>query len=363
MRSRNSDWKNNMNKPREVALDRSRQFAASRAGKKTRQYDIQNFRISLKQWRMLHAVIDCGGFSDAAEFLHLSQSAISYTIGKLQDQLGISLLKVEGRKAQITEEGKALLQRSRGLLKAAIELESYAENLRKGWHPDVRLVVEHHFPPDLLMLALRKFALARPNVRVHLDEVAMPQAVEALNEHTADFAICSDVPVGFLADPLIEVDYVAVAHSSHPLFALGRAIDAADLQRHMQIVICHPKEAIRHGLRTHSFEYAHCWRVSGFDSALEALREGLGYVWLPYYRVRKYLDGGLAVLPMQEEWTHKTNFYLVHGRPWVSDLSARKLAEILCDLAAASITNNTHNANDTTRENDALSRPARGNSG
>jgi DNA-binding transcriptional LysR family regulator len=326
-----------MSKTKDALLDKSRHFRPSRADKRTRQYDVQNFHVSLKQWRMLHAVVDCGGFSDAAEFLHLSQSAISYTIGKLQDQLGVSLLKVEGRKAHITEEGRALLQRSRGLLKAAIELEACAENLRKGWRPDVRLVVEHNFPPDLLMLALRKFATARSNVRIHLDEVTMSQAEEALAQHAADLAICSNVPLGFLGDPLVEFEHVAVAHPDHPLFALGCEIDEADLERHVQIVVCHPKESAWPSPRNHSSEYAHRWRMTSFDSALEALHEQLGYAWLPYYRVRKWLGPRLAVLPMQKQWARKTNFYLVHGRPWMADSGIRKLVEILHGLASPSM--------------------------
>src|SRR4051794_11176293 len=100
--------------------------------RRTRLHDVRNFHITLKQWKTLHAVVDCGGFSDAAEFLNVSQSAISYTVAKLQEQLGIPILKVEGRKAQLTEAGRELLQRSRHLIKDAIELEIFAENLRFG---------------------------------------------------------------------------------------------------------------------------------------------------------------------------------------------------------------------------------------
>src|ERR671927_403894 len=75
-----------------------------------RRQDAKNFHITLKQWKMLHAVVDCGGFTDAAEYLHISQSAISYTIAKLQEQLGIPVLKLEGRKAQLTEVGRELLE-------------------------------------------------------------------------------------------------------------------------------------------------------------------------------------------------------------------------------------------------------------
>ncbi len=56
-------------------------------------------KSSMKQWAILAAVVDHGGFAQAAAMLHRSQSAISYSIARLQETLDISLLVVEGRKA------------------------------------------------------------------------------------------------------------------------------------------------------------------------------------------------------------------------------------------------------------------------
>jgi DNA-binding transcriptional ArsR family regulator len=101
----------------------------------------RTIRISLKQWRMFHAVVDSNGFVEAAEKLHMSQSAISHALAKLQEHLGVALLTLKGRRAQITEEGKVLLERSRELLRHAVELEDLAENLRLGWGPEIRLII------------------------------------------------------------------------------------------------------------------------------------------------------------------------------------------------------------------------------
>lgn len=91
---------------------------------------LRNLRVSLQEWRSFHAVVECGGYANAAEFLHRTQPAISYSIAKLEQRLGIPLLKIEGRKAQLTELGMKLVVRSRMLLEQAIELEQFAESLR-----------------------------------------------------------------------------------------------------------------------------------------------------------------------------------------------------------------------------------------
>lgn len=45
-------------------------------------------KVTLDQWRALQAVIDHGGFAQAAEKLHRSQSSVSYAVNRLQELLG-----------------------------------------------------------------------------------------------------------------------------------------------------------------------------------------------------------------------------------------------------------------------------------
>src|SRR3546814_10666270 len=92
-------------------------------------------RVTLDQWRTLQAVVDHGGFAQAAEVLHRSQSSVSYTVARMQDQLGVPLLRIDGRKAVLTEAGGVLLRRSRQLVKTASTLEELAHHRatdRKG---------------------------------------------------------------------------------------------------------------------------------------------------------------------------------------------------------------------------------------
>jgi DNA-binding transcriptional LysR family regulator len=296
---------------------------------------MRNLRVSLKQWRMLHAVIDCGGFSDAARHLHLSQSAISYTIAKLQDQLGVPLLKIEGRKARITEAGRMLLDRSRHLIRDAIELEQFAENLQHGAETELRLVVDQEFPNQLLMHALRKFSGPRSSLRVTLSEVTMAQAERALCERTADLAICAQVPTGFLGDPLIDLEYVAVAHPDHPLFALERTVTTDDLERRVQIVISRNKDG--DGRRQAERPKAtQCWNVSSVDTAMLALKECLGYAWLSRHLVQHCIDSGeLKLLPLGEGCGYRKTFYLIHGKSPLHSPAARQLADVLRELRNA----------------------------
>lgn len=99
--------------------------------------ELFHFRASLSQWRAFHAVIACGGYAGAAECLHVTQPAISYSITKLERQFGVRLLKMNGRRAEITTVGQALYPRSYELLRLAADLETMASSLRTHEDPSV----------------------------------------------------------------------------------------------------------------------------------------------------------------------------------------------------------------------------------
>lgn len=320
-------------------------FRNTRLAGEFRPSNIRNFRISLKQWKMFHAVVDFDGFTGAASHLHISQSAISYTLAKLQEQLGVSLLKIEGRKAQITEEGKILLDRSRELVRNAVELETLAENLRNGWGPEIRLVIDPSFPPQLLMKTLRKLSPFSFNVRLSVEEATLGQAKKALLERTADLAISTEVPVGFMGNELIEVEHVAVAHPEHPLFSLQREITADDLEKQVQIVISGGGDHRGDQANYRLSRYSRFWRVSGIDTAIDALRHCLGYAWLPRCRVQRWLDESqVSILPLSNGAAYKSTLYLVLGHGVGPKSGARRFADELSNLAASQLAHQTSDA-------------------
>src|SRR5215470_4129867 len=105
-------------------------------------------RTTLEQWAVLAAIVDQGGFAQAATALSRSQSAVSYTVARLQEALGVPLLTLEGRKAVLTEHGRVLLKRARSLVTDLGELELLAGSLKQGWEPELKLVVDAAFPRD-----------------------------------------------------------------------------------------------------------------------------------------------------------------------------------------------------------------------
>src|SRR5690606_27535069 len=73
-------------------------------------------RVTLEQWAVLQAVVEEGSFARAAEALNKSQSAVSYALKDMQQQLPVEVLTLKGRKAELTEAARLLLRRASALL-------------------------------------------------------------------------------------------------------------------------------------------------------------------------------------------------------------------------------------------------------
>ena len=137
---------------------------------------VPNPRVSLEQWRCLVAVVEAGGFAQAAELLNKSQSTVSYSVNKLQDTLDLELLVIQGRKAELSEAGQVMYRRATQLLQDAGALESLVQPLKACWEPELRLVVDEAFPMPILLDALKHFEPISRGTRVQLEEVILSEA-------------------------------------------------------------------------------------------------------------------------------------------------------------------------------------------
>lgn len=288
--------------------------------------------VSLEQWRVLQTVVECGGFAQAAKALHRSQSSVSYAVSKLQQQLGVTVLEIRGRKAQLTEAGEVLLRRSRAVLDEALALEDVASHLKQGWEPEIRLVVDAAFPMHILLEALKAFAPQDRGTRVLLKEVVLSGARDALERGDADLVIGADFPESYLADLLIDIEFVAVAHPAHRLHQLGRSLTAQDLQSEMQVVIQDSGEGSPRNVGWLGAE--HRWTVSSFDKAITTISSGLGYAWLPQDQIQEQLHSHrLLPLPLKRGKTYRSHLYMCFGQEFPGEAS-KLLAQLLHETVA-----------------------------
>src|ERR1700752_3575339 len=99
-------------------------------------------RITLEHWRALQAVVEQGGYAQAAEALHKSQSTITYAVQQIERLLDLKVFEIRGRKAVLTQAGHVLYRRARSLLEEAALLERGAKEMSRDWQPEIRIAAD-----------------------------------------------------------------------------------------------------------------------------------------------------------------------------------------------------------------------------
>lgn len=285
-------------------------------------------RISIEQWRALMAVVDAGGYAQAAEALHKSQSAITYAVQKIEAQLGVKAFEVQGRKAQLTPTGQLLYRRAKALLEEAVSLERAAGALSAGWEAELRLAVEIVFPVWLLLRVLDAFGAESPHTRIEVIESVLDGTSEALLKGECDLAISPRIPPGFLGEPLMQMRFLAVAHPDHALHRLGRSLNRDDLRAHRHLVV--RDSGTRRDATPLSMDAKQRWTVSHMATSIEAARSGYGFCWLPEERIRDELARGqLKVLPLREGQERTLPLYLIFADRDSAGPGLLRLVELL----------------------------------
>lgn len=267
-------------------------------------------RTSLDQWQCFLAVVDEGSYARAAELLHKSQSAVSYSVQKLEEQLGVAVFEIRGRKAELTATGRQLYHRGRSLLEEARQMEAAARVAAAGWESELRLVVDVLFPTDVLLDALGVLTQEAPETRIECVEAVLSGVEEALLEQRCDLAITGIIPQGFLGDLLMRVRFVAVARHDHPLHQLNRPLRLQDLRRYRQLVV---RDSGQRRRRDEGWlDAPQRLTVSNMDMSARAVARGLGFAWLPDIVIRDQLASGeLKPLPLLEGAERWSDLFLI----------------------------------------------------
>lgn len=285
-------------------------------------------KTTLEQWRILQAVVDCGGYAHAAKVLNKSQSSLNHAVAKLQGQLDVQLLEVKGRKAFLTKAGEVMLRRSRGLSQTAHDLEELAKSINQDWEPEINIALDLAFPREFFLPILQEFYPDCRGSRLTIVDTVLTGTEEAITEGWADIAIIGMVPKGYLYEPIKEITFVAVCGSQHPLAEVANQVDPNLLQQHLQIVI---KDTGKDPSEKSGWLKAEQrWTVSQFATAIDMLKEGLGFCWLPLHEVQDSLnDGSLVQLKLKGSSFRKLIMSMVIPRPDSIGPGSKLLSEMI----------------------------------
>lgn len=288
--------------------------------------------IDLQFLLALDAVVREGGVARAAVRLHKAQSAVSYQIKQLEQQLGLTLLDRDGYRVKLTPAGEVILSEGRKLLMQAQQLEALARQFHEQWEARLLLIVDGILPLHAVLRALKELADEGAPTRVQVKVEFLRGVQHRFETDYADLMIVKDFTPGahLHQEALTEIECILCVAPGHVLADMPQ-VSLTNLQEHTELTV---QDSSLSGNDVHIFGSERVFFLDGFFAKKEALIMGLGYGWMPAFLVSQELaSGALVEINYAEGSRYRFTPALVHQRDQPLGRAGRRLAELLRQYA------------------------------
>ena len=240
----------------------------------------------LESMRVFIAVVECGGFSQAARKLRLQQSGISRIVGALEEEYDAVLLNRTTRKMTLTEAGQIYLSDSRKILAEVEELTGRMKRIQEEPKGLLRIGLSTAFGKLIIIPKLSQFKSKYPDIslEIHHDDRLVDIIAEGY-----DLVI----RVGGSSDSLITSRKIAVVRrglfgAKSLLKELGPIETPQDLARfpalvHENLAPSSSNWTLVKGRNRVTVPAASATSVDHLDSLYLLLKQGIGVAYVPLF--------------------------------------------------------------------------------
>ena len=259
---------------------------------------------------ILREVERCGTLTAAAESLHLTQSALSHTMTKLERLAGVDIWVREGRSLRFTQAGEYLLALAERMLPQFETAEAFLGQYAAGERGTLRIGMECHPCYQWLLKVVSSYLGRWPDVDIDVKQKFRFGGMGALFNHEIDLIVTPDplLMAGVSYLPVFDYEQVLVVGCAHPL-AERAHVEPADLSG--EVLITYPVEPSRLDVYSQFLLPAGVMprrhkTLESTDIMLEMVAGGRGVAALPRWLVLEYASR-MAVVPVRlgSEGIHK----------------------------------------------------------
>ena len=256
------------------------------------------FRISLDGLLTLDAIDRLGSFASAGNELHKVASTVSYTIAKLEQDLGVQVFERQGPKVALTKAGAELLKEGRHLLKAAEDLEHRVRRVASGWETELTIGMDSVFSPHTLIQDIHEFYGIADKTRLKLVQETLSGTWESLLDGRVDVlvgAVGEGPPGGgYNSHVMGWMEFVFVVSPDHPLATIDKLLGKDELQPYKAIAV---SDSVRRmPSRTVGLLFGQdTLSVPDMHTKLEYQLAGLGFGFLPQPYAAHAIERGWLV--------------------------------------------------------------------
>ncbi|MGW5371914.1 LysR family transcriptional regulator [Streptomyces sp. NPDC004009] len=293
--------------------------------------------LNLERLRTLDALARHGSVSAAADALHVTTSAVSQQLGKLEREAGQRLLAKNGRGVRLTDAGRLLSEHAARILSQVELAQADLEAHRGQVAGELRVSAFPTAARGLFPTALAELRGAHPGLRVRSSELEPEHGIAAVVRGDLDLAVVLDwynkpmpVPDGLVKAPLLD-DPADVAIPAGHRLADRDEVDLAEFAEDEWITwgegeFCH--EWLMFTLRSKGIEPIVGHRAGETHTQLGLVAAGLGVCIAPLLG-RHPVPPGIVLVPLRQRV--RRHVYVV----WRADADRRPSIRAAVDALRA----------------------------
>jgi LysR family transcriptional regulator for metE and metH len=233
-----------------------------------------------------------GSLTAAAGALNLTQSALSHSMKKLEQQLGTEIWLREGRSLRLTQAGRYLLSTANRVLPQLDLAEERLKQFAQGERGALRIGMECHPCYQWLLKVVSPYLAAWPDVDVDVKQKFQFGGIGALRGHEIDLLVTPD-PLhkpGLRFEPVFDYEQVLVVAKGH---TLASAAFAEPRQLTQEVLISYPVDVERLDIYSQFLLPAGVTprrhkSIETTDIMLQMVASGRGVAALPRWLVEEY---------------------------------------------------------------------------
>ncbi|GAA4408727.1 LysR family transcriptional regulator [Advenella faeciporci] len=243
-----------------------------------------------------------GSMTAAADVLHVTQSALSHSMKKLEQQLGTDIWRREGRSLQLTQAGQYLLAVANRVLPQLDLAEERLHQFAQGERGSLRIGMECHPCYQWLLKIVSPYLSAWPDVDVDVKQKFQFGGLGALFGYEIDLLVTPD-PLyrpGLKFEPVFDYEQVLVVAKNH---ALAKATYVKPHHLTREVLISYPVDVERLDIYNQFLLPAGIApkrhkTIETTDIMLQMVASGRGVTALPRWLVEEYADK-LPIVPVR----------------------------------------------------------------
>ncbi|WP_076998069.1 LysR family transcriptional regulator [Variovorax sp. KK3] len=243
-----------------------------------------------------------GSLTAAAGVLHLTQSALSHSMKKLELQLGTDIWLREGRSLRLTQAGQYLLAVANRVLPQLDLAEERLRQFAQGERGTLRIGMECHPCYQWLLKIVSPYLAAWPDVDVDVKQKFQFGGIGALFGYEIDLLVTPDplYKPGLRFEPVFDYEQVLVVAHDHPL---AEAAYVKPKQLTQEVLVTYPVETDRLDIYNQFLMPAGISpkrhkTIETTDIMLQMVASGRGVAALPRWLVEEYADK-LDIVPVR----------------------------------------------------------------